>query len=61
MPLFLPLLVRTILHDLYCPFFSPEGMVKLRRRIRGLFVTLIEIGMRPITRSPGHVLLHGNI
>ena len=26
-----------------CPYFSPEVMVKFKRKVRGRFVTLIEI------------------
>ena len=34
--------VRRTLYDLYCPYFSPEAMVKLPKSARGHFVTLTQ-------------------
>ena len=38
---------------LYMPYFQPQVMVKFTRRVRGHLVTLTEIGMHLIARSPG--------
>ena len=34
---------KTTLYDLYCPYFSPEVMLKLTKRISGHFVTLAQL------------------
>ena len=39
-----------------CPFFSPEVMVELMRRVRGHFVMLIQSNMHVIQYNPGHKL-----
>ena len=39
-----------------CPFFSPEVMVELMRRVRGHFVMLIQGNMHVIQYNPGHKL-----
>ena len=36
--------VGMILHGIYFPYFSPDVIVNLARRMRGHFVTLIEVG-----------------
>ena len=36
-----------------CPFFSPEVMVELMRRVRGHFVMLIQSNMHVIQCNPG--------
>ena len=41
--------VRRTLFGLYCPYFSPNVMVNLTRRVRGHFVTLIEVSVHLIT------------
>ena len=38
------------------PFFSPEVMVELMRRVRGNFVMLIQSNMHVIQYNPGHKL-----
>lgn len=35
------IIVRRTLHDFYCPYFSPEVMVKFTRRVMGHLVKLI--------------------
>ena len=49
------IIIRRTLYDLYCPYFSPEVMVKFTRRETGHFVTLIENGMHLITCISGHI------
>ena len=39
-----------------CPFFSPEVMVELMRRVRGHFVMLLQSNMHVIQYNPGHKL-----
>ena len=46
--------VRRTLYDLYCLYFLPEVMVKFRKKARGHFVTLIQIGMHLIECTSGH-------
>ena len=49
------IIIRRTLYDLYCPYFSPEVMVKFTRRETGHFVTLIENGMHLIACISGHI------
>ena len=42
-------------YDLHCPHFSPEVMVKLKRTLRGHFMTFIEVGMHLIGCNPGQL------
>ena len=39
-----------------CPFFSPEVMVELMRRVRRHFVMLIQSNIHVIQYNPGHKL-----
>ena len=46
-----------ILDDLYCPYFSPEVMVKFTRRVRKNFVTQVKVDMPLIERNREHIKL----
>ena len=57
---FLRYLVGRTFYDLYSPYFLPEVMLKFTRKVKGHFVTLIEVGMHLITCPPAHMQLKEN-
>lgn len=44
-------------YDLYCSYLSSEVMVKSVSKVRGHFVTLVEISMHLMECNPGHISL----
>ena len=49
------IIIRRTLYDQYCPYISPELMVKFTRSVKGYFVSVIENGMQVITFICGHI------
>ena len=48
-------IVRGTLCGLYCPYFSPEVMVKFTRMVREHVVTLIEVGKHLNEGNSGYI------